>query len=262
MSSHRPGALGLLTDFDPVAMIEAETEALAAAAQGHLDARVEHCPEWTVADLVWHLREVQASWCAIVRDRVRHVDSLEQPDRPANDRLVTELRSGVVELAAALRSADPAEPVFTWSSRQDAGWVLRHQVQEAAVHRWDGENAVGTARPLDPAAAADGVEEYLTYTLPFRNDEAPPAGGSLLLESTDTAHRWHLVEGAGQVATFTRSADGADHVGGVDRSTDVTLRGTASDLLLWLYRRVPSSELLAAGDASVAERWALRGTND
>ena len=45
-----------------LAAIETHTRGLAAAADGNLDARVEHCPDWSVADLVDHLTEVHAFW--------------------------------------------------------------------------------------------------------------------------------------------------------------------------------------------------------
>ncbi len=40
------------------------------ATRDHLDARVEHCPGWSVADLVWHLTEVHWFWGTIVEERL------------------------------------------------------------------------------------------------------------------------------------------------------------------------------------------------
>lgn len=42
------------------------------------------------------------------------------------------------------------------------------------------------------------------------------------------------------------------------RAADVSARGTASDLLLFLWGRVPSTALAVTGDASLLERWQER----
>jgi hypothetical protein len=65
MSDHR-AAYGLAADFDPFERIEADTRALAAAADRRFALPVAGCPGWSVADLVWHLLEVQQFWAAIV----------------------------------------------------------------------------------------------------------------------------------------------------------------------------------------------------
>ena len=38
-------------------------------AGGALTARVEHCPAWSVADLVWHLTEAHWFWGKIAAER-------------------------------------------------------------------------------------------------------------------------------------------------------------------------------------------------
>ena len=43
---------------------------------------------------------------------------------------------------------------------------------------------------------------------------------------------------------------------------DCAIRGTASDILLALWRRVPLSELDVAGDRDVAERFIAHTSND
>ena len=55
-------------DFDPLAEIAEHSAGLARAAEHNLDAPVEHCPGWTVADLVWHLTEVHWFWAKIVAE--------------------------------------------------------------------------------------------------------------------------------------------------------------------------------------------------
>ena len=65
-------------------------------------------------------------------------------------------------LVAALRDADPADPAWTWSKDQTVGFILRRQAHEALIHRLDAElTTIGHFSDLDPALAADGVEEVL-----------------------------------------------------------------------------------------------------
>src|SRR3954462_4552413 len=50
-----------LSTADSIAAIRAHSAGFATATRGHLDARVEHCPDWSVADPVWHLTPVDWS---------------------------------------------------------------------------------------------------------------------------------------------------------------------------------------------------------
>jgi uncharacterized protein (TIGR03083 family) len=255
MSDHA-AAYGLVTEFDPFARIEADTFALADAAEGRLAEPVPTCPGWSVADLLWHLQEVQRFWAAVVAGRVQ--DPTEGPEavRPADDaELVPGLRSGVAQIVSALRSAGPHEPCWTWSSRKDAGFVVRHQVHEAAVHRWDCEHAAGRETPLDPAAAADGVEEFLRVSTPFPLEDAAPLGGRLELVATDVGLRWAVEEDDAGVAHWRRLTAPATDAAAV-------LRGSAADLLLYLYKRRRAGELDVTGDRDVAERFAQRTSTD
>lgn len=50
--------------------------------------------------------------------------------------------SGLVDWFA---ERDPTEPVWTWSPDKSVGFWRRMQTIGAAIHRWDAQNAVGTA---------------------------------------------------------------------------------------------------------------------
>jgi uncharacterized protein (TIGR03083 family) len=255
---HR-SAYGLVTDFDPFRRIEADTLALADAAEGHLTAAVPSCPGWSVADLVWHLLEVQHFWGEIVTGRVQDPATVPEAVRPAEARLIPELRAGVARLVTTLRGAEPTEPVYSWAARRDAGFVVRHQVQEAAVHRWDAEHAIGRESSLDAAAATDAVEEFLEISTPFRADGAAAVGGRLELVAVDTGIRWVAGEDGHGTARWERLAAGAHPAA---QEADAVLRASASDLLLYLYRRRSAGALEVTGDVPVAERFALRTGTD
>jgi hypothetical protein len=106
--------------------------------------------------------------------------------------------------------------------------VARHQVQEAAVHRWDAEAAAGDVTPLAPDAAADAIDEFLAVSL---GDALDALEGSVTITASDTDARWNVGRAGGPVADLV---------------------GTASDVLLVLYRRVDHDTLTIEGDPELA----------
>ncbi|MFI9597024.1 maleylpyruvate isomerase N-terminal domain-containing protein [Nonomuraea sp. NPDC052265] len=54
-------------------------------------------------------------------------------------------------ISARFAAASPDDPAWTWSREQTVGFWRRMQAIEAAVHRWDAENAIGPAAPIDAA---------------------------------------------------------------------------------------------------------------
>src|SRR3954451_9935660 len=95
-------------------------EAAAAAVLEHgWRARVPSCPGWDLADLVWHLAEVQHFWAWVVRTRAQDPSGYPEPDRKPDAQLLASLAAASAELEAALDGAAPAEPVWTWAPRRD-----------------------------------------------------------------------------------------------------------------------------------------------
>jgi uncharacterized protein (TIGR03083 family) len=251
-----PTAYGLITDFDPFERVEAYTAALADSADGHLAEPMPSCPGWSVADLVWHLTEVHAWWGALVAARAQDHTEVADPVRPDDDAtLVPGLVAGAGRLITTLRAAEPAEPVWTWAAQKDVAFVVRHQVHEAAVHRWDAGQAVGAEVALDAAAATDGVEEFLQTVTPYRSSGAEPLGGGLALVATDTGFGWSVEEDQEGTARWQRLAGEPEHA-------EAVLRAPAADLLLYLYRRRAACEFDVTGEVGVAQRFALRNPTD
>jgi uncharacterized protein (TIGR03083 family) len=212
-------------------------------------AAVAGCPGWDVAELVWHLTEVHYFWGTIVARRLLdpgQVPPLERPEGfPA---LLTRFRNGVERIAGVLAAADPATPVWTWARQQDAGFVIRHQAQETAVHRWDAERAAGRSFAIDPAIAADAIDEFFEHTGVARREEAEAVGGTVHLHATDTTGEWTIDEEAAGTLAVERG----------HRHGDAAVRGTASDLLLLLYRRIGRDGVQQHGDKGVLERFLTR----
>ena len=212
---------------------------------------VPSCPDWTIADLVWHLGEVHWFWGTDVELRPSAPDEIEKmkPERPATYADIVTWGRAQADRMIELLDATPNDvPVWTWAlneSDHNVGFVRRHQVQEAAVHRWDIEQAAaGRPQPIEPDVASDSIDEMLAITLPWGVRPDKPLGGSVHLHCTDTDGEWFV------------HADG--RVERVHEKGDVAIRGTASDVLLALYTRVPLGDVEIVGDQALAEELLAR----
>jgi len=207
---------------------------------------IASCPGWDMADLVWHLTEVHYFWGTIVADRLADPEKVPPLPRPEGfPALLARFRSGVVRLAEILAAADPATPVWTWARQQDAAFVIRHQAQETAVHRWDAEQAAGRPFTIDPPLAADSINEFFEHTAAGRREGAAPVGGSVHLCATDADGDWTVSEDDAGALVVERG----------HRRGDAAARATAFDLLLLLYRRIGPGEVETFGGAGVLERF-------
>ncbi len=188
-----------------------------------LDARVPGCPDWSLRELAWHLGRVQRFWADVVR---RGVDvqpefGEETPGPSAAAELTAWMRASTQELLGALGDAGPERPAWSWwRDRHTSGAIGRHQVQEAAVHRWDAQSAAGTPEPLAPEVADDGVAEFVFVMQAWR-DPVP-----LAFVATDTGRR----------------------VAVSDQGVTTTVSAPASDLVLFLHRRIGIDAVTVDGD--------------
>ncbi|TMK22590.1 MAG: maleylpyruvate isomerase family mycothiol-dependent enzyme [Actinobacteria bacterium] len=229
-----------------LAAITRETGALASAAAANLEARVPSCPDWTVADLAYHVGDVYCSWRKLVEERRQTGHTGEMAHRPPDDELLGWVREESGKLVAAL-AVDPSIPVWTWAPQKDVAFVQRRMAHETIVHRADADLARGVIGPLDAALAADGVDEFLTWFLPGDPDELADPGETIHLHATDSGDEW-LVRVAGGEATVTR-----EHA-----KADAAARAPVADLLWLLWRRIPASGVDVVGDAAVLDRFLHR----
>jgi hypothetical protein len=96
-----------LSTFDCIAAITEHSAGFAEATRPHLGAKVEHCPGWSVADLVWHLSEVHWFWSTIAEERLAAPpEDSRRPPRPTDEDLVDGFVSGAARLMQVLRQAD------------------------------------------------------------------------------------------------------------------------------------------------------------
>jgi uncharacterized protein (TIGR03083 family) len=207
----------------------AEAAAEAVLAHGWRS-RVPGCPGWTLADLVWHLAGVQHFWTWVVRTRAPDPGAYVEPVRRPDDELLGYGLAQSAELETVLAGAAPAERVWTWAPRQDVAFVLRRQAMEAVVHTVDVEQVLGDVRPVPTAVGLDGLDEWLEVMVPGVFPDGPP----------ETAHPvvFHAVDADAERTLFPGSRP----------FPIAALTGTAGDLLLAAWRRVPLEVLTVDGD--------------
>jgi uncharacterized protein (TIGR03083 family) len=226
-----------------VAAVRREGEAtIAAAKQG--DVPVPTCGDWTVNELVRHVAEVYTWVAHIVTDRVT-----ERPPRepaPTDVDPVKLLADRLDELVGTLSATAAETPVWNWSPEPDAAafWA-RRMAHESAIHRNDAQRAHGVAQPIDAELAHDGMDELVDVILPrvVERDELTLPTMTVSFCATDEGD-WHV-----------RLDDDGLHRLDVAKDADVTVRRTASALLLAAYGRVPWEILDIDGDAALLETW-------
>ena len=193
-------------------------------------AHVPGCPGWRLSDLVRHLAEVQHFWAWVVRTRAREPGSYRAPARHPEDELLGFLAVAHAELETALARADPADRVWTWAPQQDVAFVLRRQVHEAVVHTVDAEQVLGDVRPIPASIGLDGLDEWLEVMVPGALPDGPPAHAHPVV--------MHAVDADAVRTLFPGSRP----------FPIAALTGTAGDLLLTVWRRVPLEVLTVDGD--------------
>src|SRR6266542_606977 len=207
------------------------------------DAAVPSCPDWTADDLLWHLGEVQWFWGTVVREKLTGSQAEElKPQRPADRAGLFSFFDGVSrDLGDILAEATPDTPAWTWSDEQTVGFIRRRQAHEALIHRVDAELAGGIRTPMDPALAADGIDEALRIMyggVPEWGRFTPDSAKTLRLLATDTADSWLVTLGR---FTGTDPADGKsyDEAGVHAADSDAgegsaaMIGGSAADLTSW-----------------------------
>ncbi|HEX5586572.1 MAG TPA: maleylpyruvate isomerase family mycothiol-dependent enzyme [Acidimicrobiia bacterium] len=242
--------------------IARESAALADAAErAGLDASVPACPGWTVFDLVEHVGNVQR-WAALTVTTLptERISRSEMRELPPPAELVAWFRAASATLVDALAAADPSAPVWTFSGEHSVRFWFRRQAHEVAVHRWDAALAAGAPTPIDTSLAIDGIAEWLEMSLGRLASGLVGHGETVHLHCTDTSAGTATDAGseAGGEWLVTLAADGptveARHAKG-----DVAARGTASDLDLFVWGRLPADGLDVFGDAELLERFRRAG---
>ncbi len=229
-----------------------DARSLLAAARTDWDRPVPQCPGWDAAELVRHTGGILAWMAAVVTsgERVSRRSLDPEPSDPAD--LPSWYLARLDRALGALGSVRPGAETWTFSSTGDhrSAWWSRRLAVEVAIHRWDAQDAVAACGgpspdPLDGDVAAAGIEEFMIEFLPgmLAQETTGEFGGSLHLHATDGPAEWWI-----DLQAATPAVPG--HL-----KADTAIRGTRSDLLLWLTNRRSAGALEVLGRNEVAASW-------
>lgn len=242
-----------------VKLIDERSAAFRATLQAapDLGARVPGCPDWTLLDLARHLGAVQRRWAEIITtgpsDSAPAVTSAQTAATgPAElEALLPWLADGTRQLLDAAREAGPDRGIWSWwgdtQSPQTSWAAIRHQAQEAAVHTYDAQTAFGPGQPLPAVIAVDGVEEFTsscgTTTTPWPHEPATldihaAEGPSWRVTLSETGARYRRLPDSGE---------------GLE-AANASLSGSASDIVLVFYFRLPLDVLECSGEVEVIKK--------
>jgi uncharacterized protein (TIGR03083 family) len=260
---------------DYLAVLRREASTLAQIARQYTTVqvpRIPSCPAWNMTTLVLHVGRGQYFTAKRLRDREtppakpgqEDLSYLKLPaewlewsknnsapdDKPIPVELVGWFEEGAAQLQAALSELDPETPVWNWmgSSQTKVETYLRQMPIETSIHRWDAQNASSDQKPepLDAELARNGIDLLFSF-LPLRRKyikEPPGQGETYHFHRTDGEGEW-LLRFEGADVTVTQ-----EHAKG-----DVALRGTASNLLLFLWGRIGADQLEVFGNADLVKRY-------
>jgi uncharacterized protein (TIGR03083 family) len=238
-----------------VAALRREGESLAgAAANVGMDAPVPPCPGWAVRDLLLHTGGVHR-WAATIVGEARGAPiGLARPQDivatpPGDAALVDWYLESHAMLVAAIVGAPEDLDCWTFMATGPgplAFWA-RRQAHETAIHRVDAEAAAGRPTAVDPALAADGVDELLSGFLPRNRALRPSAERTLRISAADAGRHW-LVRVGPNPPAVTETPEPV--------TADTAVTGDAAAVYLALWNRRPWDGLTVTGDDDLLHRWA------
>lgn len=243
-----------------------QTELLRSTVRGaDLSTPVPSCPDWNLGQLLRHLGGVHRWAEATVRARatepvpeadfdVREFSAYSDADAAE---LGAWLASGASALAAALRGAGPAAPMWTPVADGGTSFYARRFTYETAIHRADATLALGERYALDQDVALDAIDEWLELgCLPMHFEVHPwlrellGPGRTLHLHATDTppvARAEWVVDLTGDVIAWRRAHE----------KSAVAVRAPLTDLLLLIYKRrqARGENVDVFGDEELLDFW-------
>jgi uncharacterized protein (TIGR03083 family) len=229
--------------------IAEELERFEVAARDQLDLEIPTCPGWSVRRLSGHLYGVFERWAAQVRaadaDNRTAIEVVTPSD---DDELLAGVESAAVNLLSLMTEAGPVAECWNFFGEETTvAWLARRIALELAIHRVDAELAFGGPTSIERELAVEGVEERMEFFMRARVNDNPDRtlGGTLCLICDDDEAAWVVEVERGGVR-WRRGRGPAD----------AALVGSASDLFLFSWNRIPASRLALTGDRDVADAWA------
>ena len=238
----------MILDSYRTAFNKSTTRIAELAAEDH-QVVIPHIQNWTASNVIIHVGLV----FSFVDQSIRQGAPVGQrgvaawANDPINQPDISELGPWFQSVADALDDAiwthQPDDQVWTSSQRMDtAQFWMRRMTQEAVMHRWDIEAAHGDSQPIDAELAVDGIDEFYDFFIAERLPEAFSGEGSVHLHATDAEGEWMI----------TRKNDGIT-VEKMHGKGDVAARGSASDLLLFVWNRKLHTALETFGNTGLLD---------
>jgi uncharacterized protein (TIGR03083 family) len=245
----RYGGIHDMTDETLINSVTKQTRLLASWVR-HADPSlpVPSCPDWTLADLVEHVGATQ-QWVATLIEK-RIVDphaafAVTWDEAPAQATAWTDwLHRGAERAAAAFAGASAGADVFDPSGSNDGlTFWQRRLFGEVSVHRIDAALTVGRRYELAAPLAGVAIDDWLdtissagwAANVPGFADAMRGEGQRIAWVADDIDRAWILRRGD---AALTLTREG----GATVANTDVTVQGSAVDLLHVVSRRRPLGE--------------------
>lgn len=216
-----------------------------AVSPGVLDRPVPSCPGWTVERLVAHLGGLYEWHRGHLLRGETSTPRHPRPEPPSGPVIVDWWQHAFDQMVVALDKVDPELPAWNWTTQPTkALFWHRRMAQETAVHRWDAQVSVSLPEPIDAPLAVDGIEEVLDSFLPAGRGSGPrDLHGVVRIRPTDVDRGWVVRLRGAELAVLD-----TDTVLDSEPDAHAAASGTASDLLLALWGRVPLSVLTIEGN--------------
>jgi uncharacterized protein (TIGR03083 family) len=223
-----------------------------AAAAAGLDATVPTCPGWTVTSLVTHQGMVHRWAAANLRGETDHDTSASEAEAKATADLLDWYSAGLAALVDTVTATpdDATAMVFLKDAPPPRRFWARRQAHETTIHSVDAVASVHGRWPtasevdIDPALAADGIDELLTgFITRGRGRLHSPDPYTLMVKTDDTGDAWSVRISDGPIVTTPGPAE----------RPDVVFSGTAVRLYLSLWNR--ADEITTVGRSDVVDQW-------
>jgi uncharacterized protein (TIGR03083 family) len=225
---------------------DATTRFAALVREATLDEPVPACSPWAVRDLAEHVGTMHRWAASIVLSGQR----LVEPEPLVAGDPADWYAGTAAALLAALRAVAPSEPVPNFSRIDEtAAFWPRRQLHEVTVHVVDLLQALGRdeSQWVVPAElAADGVDEVLRVFFPrmTARGSRPDVRSRIRLVADDLDRSW--------VVAPPESDDGPPVLLHPGTEVEAVVSGSARDLYLALWHRVPRERLRFEGDGGIA----------
>jgi uncharacterized protein (TIGR03083 family) len=239
--------------LDYVSIVSDESSRILQAFEQDRRAGVPWSDRWTVATVARHVASTHHVVARIIGERPDAdfglFAQLITPEKDSPE-FADWFRSGTASLIEQLSDVSPDETCWSWyEPGRNVGWWARRMGFEAAIHRWDTDAALGREFSVSSEVAADGIDEYLdVFVASSRATTDAPAGPTISFVCSDRDDRWWL--------DLSRRGERVLSLEPLDASVQVS--GTAEQLLLFLWGRVPASGTPGAevsGNVTELVRW-------